>query len=346
MFLHALIAMLACGIHRHQEHVITYLREENCLLKAQLKGRRLILTDTERRRLAVLAHPLDRKRLKAVATIATAETLQHWYRRLVDQAVEHTIRGKTPGRPRVATEIEALVVRMAEENASWGYRRIQGALANVGYHIDKITVRNILRRHHIDPAPTRRQMGLHWSQFLYIHWEVLAATACVTEGRETLAGVGTSVVQWGSDRIIQSIHLAGLLHDALRGVMTRWLLLLQRLWAGVLWTTREGLAPCETPCAGILVRRDVGYIEPSRVIRLGVSSPPSRQWLVRRVQQERDPPAARWAGRTVVTPYRRRESSTPQFRLQSVPRRESNGRQVRSQSRHGSLATATAEAAA
>jgi hypothetical protein len=346
MLLHALIAMLAYWLHRHQEHAITYLREENRLLKAKLEGRRLTLTDTERRRLAVLAHPIDRKRLKAVATIATAETLQHWYRRLVDQAVDQTVRGKQPGRLRVATEIEAFVVRMAEENASWGYRRIQGALANVGYHIDKITVRNILRRHHIDPAPQRRQMGMHWSQFLHIHWEVLTATEFVTEGMETLAEVRTSVLQWGSDLIIPCIHLAGLMHYALMGVMTLWLRLLQRLWAGWLGVTRPGLAPCETLCAGVVARRDVGHIEQSRVLLLVVSHPPSSQCLGSRVQQECDPPAARWLGRTVVTPHRSREGRMPQLRLRSVPRRESNGRQVRSQSWHGSPATEAAEAAA
>jgi hypothetical protein len=64
---------------------------------------------------------------------------------------------------------------MAEENPTRGYRRIQGALANLGHHIDKITVRNILRRHHIDPAPKRRQAGMIWTQFLKMHWDVLAA---------------------------------------------------------------------------------------------------------------------------------------------------------------------------
>src|SRR6266511_3713289 len=115
MLLHVLIAMLACWLHRHQEQAITYLREENRLLKAQLKGRRLTLTDTERRRLAVLAHPIGRKRLEVVVTIVTVETLQHWYRRFVTQGLHHTARGKKLGRPRVATEIEALVVRMAAE---------------------------------------------------------------------------------------------------------------------------------------------------------------------------------------------------------------------------------------
>jgi putative transposase len=51
-------------------------------------------------------------------------------------------------------------MRMAEENPTWGYRRIQGALGNLGHSIDKLTVRNILRRKHMEPAPQRRIGGL------------------------------------------------------------------------------------------------------------------------------------------------------------------------------------------
>ena len=64
MILHVLIAMVAGWLQRHQQQVITYLLAENRVLKAHLGGRRLRLTDTERRRLAALAHPLGRKRLK------------------------------------------------------------------------------------------------------------------------------------------------------------------------------------------------------------------------------------------------------------------------------------------
>jgi hypothetical protein len=138
MILHMLIAMIAGWIQDHQQQVIEYLREDNRVLKAQLGGRRLRLTETERRRLATLAYPL--------------------------------------GRPRVTEEIEQLVVRMAEENATWGYRRIQGALANPGHSIDAITVRNILCRHHMEPAPQRRKPGMSWTQLLQAHGEVLAAT--------------------------------------------------------------------------------------------------------------------------------------------------------------------------
>src|SRR6266446_1261704 len=130
MILHVLIAMVAGWLQRHQQHVITYLQEANSILKAQLGSRRPRLTDTERRRLAALAHPLGRKRLKEVASLATPETLLRWYTRLITQKFDGSTQRQQLGRPRVAEEVEQLVMRMAAENPSWGYRRIQGALAN------------------------------------------------------------------------------------------------------------------------------------------------------------------------------------------------------------------------
>jgi hypothetical protein len=85
MILQRLIAWLSTRISRHQDHVTSYRLEENRILKAKLKGKRIELTDSERRRLAVLAHPIDRKQLKDISTIATPDTLLRWYRRLVVQ---------------------------------------------------------------------------------------------------------------------------------------------------------------------------------------------------------------------------------------------------------------------
>src|SRR5215510_2439908 len=113
MILHALIVMVAGWLQRHQQQVITYLIEENRVLTAQLGGRRLRLMDMERCRLAALAHPLGRKRLKEVATLATPDTLLRWYKRLIAQKFGGSAQRRQPGRPRVAEEVEQLVVRMA-----------------------------------------------------------------------------------------------------------------------------------------------------------------------------------------------------------------------------------------
>ncbi len=191
MILNVLIAMVAGWLQRHQQQVITYLLEENRVLKAQLGGRRLRLTDTERRRLATRAHPLSRQRLTEVATLVTPETLLRWYTQLIAQKFDGSTPRRQRGRPRVAEEIEQLVVRMAEENPTWGFRRIQGALVNLGHPIDKLTVRTILHRHHLEPAPQRRKGGMSWPPCLKMHWEVLAATDFFTVEVATWHGLVT-----------------------------------------------------------------------------------------------------------------------------------------------------------
>src|SRR6266540_1582448 len=190
--------------------IFTYLQEENRVLKAQLGGRRLRLTDTERRRLAARAHPLGRKRLKEIAAIATPDTLLRWYKRLIAQKFDGSQHRRQPGRPRAAEEIEQFVVRMSEENPTWGYRRIQGALVNLGHHIDAITVRNILRRHHLEPAPQRRKAGMNWAQFLKLHWEVLAATDFFTVEVATWHGLVTYYVLFVIELATRHVQIAGI----------------------------------------------------------------------------------------------------------------------------------------
>ena len=115
-------------MNQRQLQMIDYLREENRVLREQLGGRRMRLNDDQRRRLAAKAKGLGRKLLAEVATIVTPETLLAWHRRLIAQKYDGS-GDRAPGRPRTAGEIDALVVRMAEENRDRGYRRIQGALS-------------------------------------------------------------------------------------------------------------------------------------------------------------------------------------------------------------------------
>jgi len=139
-----------------------------------LKGR-LLLCDAERASLAEIGHRLGRKALEEVATAAKPDTILGWYRRLVARKFDGSKTRRSPGRPRVDDEIEALVVRMAKENTGWGYDRIAGALANLGYHLSDQTVGNILRRNGIVPAPERRHTTT-WKEFIRAHLDVLAGT--------------------------------------------------------------------------------------------------------------------------------------------------------------------------
>jgi transposase InsO family protein len=202
--------MIAGGINRHQQHVIAYLLEEIRTLHAKLGSRRIHFTDAERRRLAALALSLGRKRLKSLATLATPDTLMRWYNQLVAQKFDGSQKRNTLGRPRVLAEMEALVLHMANDNPTWGYRRIQGTLANLGHRIDKITVRNILRRHHIDPAHKRCQGGMSWSRFLKMHWEILAATDFFTVEVATWRGLVTYYILVVMELSTRRVHLAGI----------------------------------------------------------------------------------------------------------------------------------------
>jgi hypothetical protein len=99
---------------------------------------------------------------------------------------------------------------MAQENASWSYRRIQGALANLGHAIDKLTVRNIVRRHPMEPAPPRRQAERSWAQCLKMHWDVLAATDVFTVEVATWHGLVTYDVLVVMELSTRRVEIAGM----------------------------------------------------------------------------------------------------------------------------------------
>ena len=132
-----------------------YLVTENRLLRQQITGR-LRLTDGERTTLAAIGHKLGKQALKDVATLVKPATILAWHRKLVAQKFDGSTQRQSPGRPKIDPELEALVVRMAQENRSWGYDRIVGALANLGLTVSAQTVGNILKRHGIPPAPERK----------------------------------------------------------------------------------------------------------------------------------------------------------------------------------------------
>src|SRR5436853_7426760 len=151
-----------------------YLVAENRILKAQLKGR-LKLSDAERATLGEIGHRLGRKVLGEVATVARPDTILAWYRKLVARKFDGSKARQSPGRPRIKREIEQLVVRMARENRDWGYDRIAGSLANLGYKVCDQTVSNVLHRHALPPAPERKRTTT-WSAFIRIHLALLVGT--------------------------------------------------------------------------------------------------------------------------------------------------------------------------
>src|SRR6267143_6685647 len=187
-----LVVSLAGWLNQRQHQIIDYLVEENCVLREQIGRRRLRFTDNQRRRLAAKAKKLGRKILAQVATIVTPETLLAWHRRLIANKYDGSAQ-RSVGRPRTSADIAALVTRMAEENRNWGYRRIQGALANFGHLLAHNTIADILRRHGIEPAPERIRKTT-WKEFLRSHWDQIVASDFFTIEVWTPTGLQRFVV--------------------------------------------------------------------------------------------------------------------------------------------------------
>jgi hypothetical protein len=127
-----------------------YLAAENRVLRAHLPAR-MRLSDPERSTLAEIGKRLGRAALQQVACVAKPDTILAWYRRLIARKFDGSKLRTAPGRPRIAPELEALIVRFARENSGWGYDRIVGALANLGHVVSDQTVGNFLRRYGIQP---------------------------------------------------------------------------------------------------------------------------------------------------------------------------------------------------
>src|SRR5207237_9316393 len=151
---------------------------------------------------------LGRRVLTEVAGIVTPETLLAWHRKLIARKCDG-IAQRGPGRPRTAGKIEALVVRIAEENRDWGYRRILGALSNLGYRIARGTVANILKRHGIEPAPERKRKTT-WKEFLSGHWELIAAADFFTIEVWTAKGLQRFLVLFFIELSSRKVQIAGI----------------------------------------------------------------------------------------------------------------------------------------
>jgi transposase InsO family protein len=206
-----LVVAVAGWIRRHQEAAIEYLREENRVLREQLGSRRLRFSEAQRRRLAVRARELSGKLLRELSTLVTPETLLGWYRRLIARKYDGSAR-RGPGRPGKARELRDLVARLARENPSWGYTRIQGALANLGHEVGRSTVKRILKQHGLDPAPERSRRT-SWASFIKSHLAVLAAADFFAVELLILRGLVRHLVFFVVDLGTRRIEIAGVAVD-------------------------------------------------------------------------------------------------------------------------------------
>ena len=203
-----LLMIVSGWAHRHQLLVIEFLQAENRLLKERLRGKRIRFTDAERALLARKAKAVGRKALLELDTIVSPDTLLRWHRRLVAQKWTFAER-RGAGRSGIMRHISELIVRMAQENPSWGYTRIQGALANLSHKVGRGTIANVLKRNGIEPSPERSRRT-PWSTFLKAHWKVLAASGFLTVEVWTGRGLVTHYLLFVSSLADRVVKIAGI----------------------------------------------------------------------------------------------------------------------------------------
>lgn len=146
-----------------------------------------------------------RTRLSQVVFLLKPDTLLKWHRELVRR--KWTFKQKAPlGRPRISPELEALLLRLAKENPTWGYGKLEGELGKLGYAIGRSTIRDVLKRKHVPPAPERAKRGSSWRTFLKHHTdEILACDFFTVETAWLKTVYVLFFIELGSRRV----HVAG-----------------------------------------------------------------------------------------------------------------------------------------
>jgi putative transposase len=159
--------------------------------------------DDDRRRLAARAYRVGRAALREIATIATPDTLLRWHRQLIARKWTYASR---PRRRGILLKIRRLVLRMAEDNPTWGYTRIQGAMKNVGHRVGRSTIRRMLKAAGLPPVPQR---PTSWQTFLKAHWGVIAGADFFTTEVWTWRGLVTYYTVFAIDLASRRVHVLG-----------------------------------------------------------------------------------------------------------------------------------------
>jgi putative transposase len=189
---------------RDKDMEILALRHQIIVLERQLGKEKVRFDASDRAFLAALLHRLPRDVLRRMRLLVRPDTVLRWHRDLLAHRHAAVSRPKRPGRPRTARSVRALVLRLARENPSWGYRRLHGELLVLGVKVAASTVWEIVQEAGIDPAPERAAST--WADFLRSQADALLACDFL----ETVTLTGTrmyvfAVIEHASRRI----HILG-----------------------------------------------------------------------------------------------------------------------------------------
>jgi putative transposase len=181
----ALALLLLPRSDRDKDTEILALRHQITVLQRQLGQQKIRFEPPDRALLAALLHPLPTNTLRQLRLLVRPDTILRWHRDLLARRHAAVSRPKRRGRPRTLRSIRTLVLRLARENSSWGYRRLHGELLVLGVKVAPSTVWEILHEASIDPAPDRA--ATTWADFLLSQADALLACDFI----ETITLTGT-----------------------------------------------------------------------------------------------------------------------------------------------------------
>jgi len=193
------------GGDRDKDIEILSLRHQLAVLQRQLDRQQVRFEPVDRAWLAALLHPLPRPTLRRLRLLVRPDTVLRWHRDLIARRHAAVSRHRRRGRPRTLRSIQALVLRLAREKGSWGYRREHGELLTLGVTVAPSTVWEILREAGIDPAPDRA--ATTWTDFL--RSQVLRVTQDEDEGVTGDGYVSAGVGRHGDRAVFTVTGLGG-----------------------------------------------------------------------------------------------------------------------------------------
>ncbi len=211
------VSMLAGWINRQQQEALEYLKEENKILRDELLKatgkKRIILNDSQRRRLAVLAKKLGRKALSEISNVFSPDTILLWHKKLVANKYDGSKNRGKGGRPRISDELKQLIIDMAKDNKHLGGKTLHGYLKYLGIKVSPSTINRVLREHGIEPNPNRPEKTT-WNEFIKAHWDSLAAIDFFTTEIYTIRGLVRYMVLVVIDYKTRKVEIAGIIPQA------------------------------------------------------------------------------------------------------------------------------------
>jgi len=216
-----MLVAIAGWMNRQQQDAIAYLKVENRILREKLGHKRILLNVSQKRRLATAAVRLPRDMLREVGTLFSPDTLLKWHRWLVARKYDGSGKRRPGPLPTKQNMIRDLVLRMARDNPSWGYGRINGELRSLGYDVHWQTVRRVMKDHGLldDPDPKRKTS---WKTFMASHWDSIAACDFFTVEAWTKTGLTRFMVFFVIEVSSRKVKIAGIHHAPAEPQMLQW----------------------------------------------------------------------------------------------------------------------------